>query len=104
MATVREEFRSLLPTLAVTLLFPVPLLNFVPDGTGRAFAFAYLYFGSALLAAECCRPAVGPARWNAKMGALSMAVSLAALNFSVCYVAISGTLDWNAVILSFLVV
>jgi hypothetical protein len=63
MTTVREEFRALLPTLAVTLLFPVPLLNFVQDGAGRAFAFAYLFFGCALLAADCFRPSAGCDRW-----------------------------------------
>jgi hypothetical protein len=104
MTTVREEFRALLPTLAVTLLFPVPLLNFVQDGTGRAFAFAYLFFGCALLAAECFRLDTDRARGKAKLGALAVSMLLAALNFSVCYVAISGTLDWNAVTLAFLVV
>jgi hypothetical protein len=104
MATVREEFRALLPTLAVTLLFPVPLLNFVQDGAGRAFAFAYLFFGCALVAADCFRPTTSRARWKAKMGALAAAMALAALNFAVCYVAISGSLDWNAITLAFLVV
>jgi len=59
---VRDEFRALLPVLGVTLLFPVPLLNFVADGTGRAFAFVYLYFGCALVAAECFRTQWGRGR------------------------------------------
>jgi hypothetical protein len=104
MATLRDEFRALLPTLAVTLLFPVPLLNFVHDGAGRAFAFAYLFLGCALLAAEGFRPGTDRGRWRAKTGALAAAMVLAALNFSVCYVAIGGSLDWNAVTLAFLVV
>jgi hypothetical protein len=104
MTTIREEFRALLPPLTVTLLFPVPLLNFVQDGTGRAFAFAYLFFGCALLAADCYRPSAGRDRWKAKMGALAAAMTLAVLNFSVCYLIISGSLDWNAVTLAFLVV
>jgi hypothetical protein len=56
-----------------------------------------------LVAADCFRSAADRNRWQAKMGALAVAMFLAALNFSVCYVAISGTLDWNAITLAFLV-
>jgi hypothetical protein len=38
------------------------------------------------------------------MGALAVAMTLAALNFSVCYIVIGGSLDWNAITLAFLVV
>jgi len=117
MRSAQSEFRSLLPTLAVTLLFPVPLLNFVQDGTGRAFAFAYLFFGCALLAAECFRPMANHPRdespsairedralWLAKIAALAVAMTLAAGSFSVCYWAISGELAGSAVVLAFVVV
>jgi hypothetical protein len=117
MRSTWAEFRSLLPTLAVTLLFPLPLLNFVHDGTGRAFAFAYLFFGCALLAAECFRPISNHARqeptsapgedhslWQAKMAGLVVASALAAGSFSVCYWAISGELTLRAVVLAFIVI
>jgi hypothetical protein len=109
MATVSSEFRSLLPTLAVTLLFPVPLLNFVHDGTGRAFAFAYLFFGCALLAGECFRPSRedstasdAGAVWRAKMAALGVAMIVAATSFCVGYWAITGQLESSVVSLAFL--
>src|SRR4051794_26186759 len=107
MPTVGRELRALLPAWAVIVLFPVPLLNFVADGTGRALAFAYLYFGCALLAAECFRPgpgAGGRAGWGAKMGALAVALALTAGLFSACYWAVGGTGVGSAAVLAFLVV
>jgi hypothetical protein len=114
MPTVREELRSLLPALAVALLLPVPLLNFVDDGSGRAFAFAYLFLGCVLLAAECFRPAAGPrgpgrggtptdrrTAWTAKMGALAVAMGVAALTFTACHWAISGRPDRGVLVLAF---
>ena len=99
MTTVAGELRALFPTLAVTMLLPVPLLNFVGDGAGRAFAFAYLSLGCALLAGECFRPeAAGAApdrraAWCAKMGALAIAMALSALTLCACYWAVTGRPD-----------
>ena len=72
--SARDEFRSLLPALGMAVLLPVPLLNFVADGTGRAFAFVYLFLGCALVAAEGFRPRDG-GRWGAKMAAVGAAAA-----------------------------
>ncbi|MDB5306470.1 MAG: hypothetical protein JWO38_672 [Gemmataceae bacterium] len=100
--SAREEFRALVPALGVTLLLPVPLLNFVADGAGRAFAFAYLFFGCALVAAECFRPdRAGP--WAAKMTALAVAMTIEVATFCVCYWAVSEGLAADVVVLAALV-
>ncbi|MDB5312134.1 MAG: hypothetical protein JWO38_6336 [Gemmataceae bacterium] len=99
--SAREESRALVPALGVTLLLPVPLLNFVADGAGRAFAFAYLFFGCALVAAECFRPG-SSGHWGAKMTALSAAMAIAVTTFCVCYWAVSGDPDAGVVVLAVL--
>ena len=81
---VRSELREMLPTWAVVVLLPVPVATFWQDGSGRAFAYAYLFLGCAILAAERFRPqASASARpWRARMGAVVLATGGAVAVFT----------------------
>jgi hypothetical protein len=81
MPAVPGELRDMLPAWAVAVLLPLPVATFWHDGSGRAFAYAYLFLGCAILTAERFGrpPPVGagsppaggaPHLWRAKMVAL----------------------------------
>lgn len=75
--TVARELRAMLPTWAIAVLLPIPMATFWNEGSGRAFAYCYLFLGTAILAAERFRTNVageGSARdWQSKMTALALA-------------------------------
>jgi hypothetical protein len=81
MPTVRSELREMLPTWAVVVLLPAPVATFWHEGSGRDFAYAYLFLGCAILAAERFGRAAyqgipgGAPLWRAKMTALGLAVA-----------------------------
>src|SRR5262245_4793817 len=83
MPTVRDELREMLPTWAVVVLLPLPMATFWHEGSGRDFAYAYLFLGCAILAAErfgrTARrgSAVGVPLWRAKVTALGLAMAAA---------------------------
>src|SRR5262245_25821412 len=92
MHTVTGELRDMLPTWAVAVLLPVPVATFWQDGSGRDFAYAYLFLGCAILTAERfgrahpaggSPPAGGAARvWRAKVMALAWAMAAAVCVFT----------------------
>jgi hypothetical protein len=49
MPTVCSELREMLPTWAVVVLLPAPVATFWHEGSGRDFAYAYLFLGCAIL-------------------------------------------------------
>jgi hypothetical protein len=81
MPTVRSELREMLPTWAVAVLLPVPVATFWHEGAGRDFAYAYLFLGCAILAAErfgrtaCQGRPGGVPLWRTKVTALGLAVA-----------------------------
>jgi hypothetical protein len=99
MPTVRSELREMLPTWTVAVLLPAPLATFWHDGSGRGFAYAYLFLGCAILAAERFgRTAAqgGPAGvslWRAKMTALGLAAAAAVGVFTAFVWALIGRPD-----------
>jgi hypothetical protein len=100
MPTARDELREMLPTWAVAVLLPLPMATFWQDGSGRAFAYAYLFLGCAVLAAERFRRPppeggdhTGPRLWRTKMAALALAMAGAVCVFTAFASAISGQLD-----------
>lgn len=97
MRTVSGELRALLPTWAVAVLLPVPLATFWHEGSGRAFAYAYLFLGCALMAAESFRREssveVAPAPWRVKVVALAVAMAAAVAVFTVAVWSIAGDAD-----------
>jgi hypothetical protein len=74
----------MLPTWAVVVLLPVPMATFWHEGPGRDFAYAYLFLGCAILAAErfgrtACQGSAGDVPlWRAKVTALGVAMAAAA--------------------------
>jgi hypothetical protein len=99
MPTVRSELREMLPTWAVVVLLPAPVATFWHEGSGRDFAYAYLFLGCAILAAErfgstACQESPGGAPlWRAKMTALGLAVAAAAGVFTAFAWAMIGQPD-----------
>jgi hypothetical protein len=99
MPTVRSELREMLPTWAVAVLLPVPVATFWHEGSGRDFAYAYLFLGCAILAAERfgradCQGSPGGVRlWRAKMTALGLAMAAAASVFTAFAWAMVGQPD-----------
>lgn len=97
MRAASSELRALLPTWAFAVLLPVPAATFWQDGSGRAFAYAYLFLGSAVMAAESFRrvaPEAGrPAPWRAKVIALGLAMAAAVAVFTVAAWSIAGEAD-----------
>jgi hypothetical protein len=97
--TVRGELRELLPTWAVVVLLPVPMATFWHEGSGRDFAYAYLFLGCAILAAERFGRTAGSesARdvplWRTKLTALGLAMAAAAGVFTAFAWAILGRPD-----------
>ena len=97
MTTVTGEIREILPTWAIAVLIPLPAATFWQDGSGRAFAYAYLFLGCAIMTAERFRrPLPGNAdlaaggaasAWRAKMTALGLAMAGA--------VAVLTTFAWS---------
>src|SRR5262249_54994551 len=73
----------MLPTWAVVVLLPVPVATFWHEGSGRDFAYAYLFLGCAILAAErfgrsVCQGGAGKVQqWRAKVSALGLAMAAA---------------------------
>ena len=97
MRTVSSELRDLIPVWAFAVLLPVPLATFWHEGSGRAFAYAYLFLGAAVMAAEAFRresPEAGtPAVWRAKVVALALAMAAAAAVFTLAAWSITGDAD-----------
>jgi hypothetical protein len=104
MPTVHGELREMLPTWAVAVLLPVPVATFWQDGSGRAFAYAYLFLGCAILTAERfgqilpvgggSPPATGaPRLWRAKVVALGLAIAGAVCVFTAFAWAMLGRAD-----------
>jgi hypothetical protein len=104
MPTVRSELREMLPTWAVAVVLPVPVATFWQDGSGRAFAYAYLFLGCAILAAERFGRAPpsatgnsptggGPRLWRAKVMALGLAMAGAVCAFTAIAWAMIGRPD-----------
>ncbi len=70
MITMKSEWREMLPTWAFAVLLPAPMATFWHEGPGRDFAYAYLFLGCSLLAAERFRKgAESYAREKAEQGA-----------------------------------
>lgn len=82
--TVASELREMLPTWAIAVLLPIPMATFWHEGSGRAFAYCYLFLGTAILTAERFHTNVageGSAReWRTKMTALTLGA------FGLCFV------------------
>jgi hypothetical protein len=104
MSTVPGELRDMLPAWAVAVLLPLPVATFWHDGSGRAFAYADLFLGCAILAAERFGrpPPVGagsppaggaPPLWRTKMVALVWATAGAVSVFTAFGWAMSGRPD-----------
>jgi hypothetical protein len=104
MPKVSDELRDMLPGWAVAVLLPLPLATFWLDGSGRAFAYAYLFLGCAILAAErfARRPPVGadsPSAsdlshlWRAKVAALGWAMAAAVSVFTAFVWVMNGRPD-----------
>ena len=102
--TVSSELRDMLPTWAVAILLPLPVATFWQDGSGRAFAYVYLFIGCAVLTAERFgrSPQIEAAnqategmrrRWRVKMAALVLAMAGAVSIFTAFGWAMSGQLD-----------
>ena len=79
MSIASDELRDMLPTWAVAVLLPLPAATFWQDGSGRSFAYIYLFLGCALVVAErfSCpgEAAEGPHLWRSKMAALAVAAA-----------------------------
>lgn len=102
MPTVSGELRALLPAWAVAVLLPVPVATFWHEGSGRDFAYAYLFLGCAIVVAESfgrrVAPAVGlppdmPGAWRTKLSALVLAVAGAVIVFTAFVWAMTGRPD-----------
>jgi hypothetical protein len=104
MSIVCSELRDLLPTWAVVVLLPVPVATSWHDGAGRDFAYAYLFLGCAILAAERFGPLLmhsdenpssrgEPRLWRAKVMALGLAMLAALCVFTACAWAMLGRPD-----------
>jgi hypothetical protein len=97
--TVRGELREMLPTWAVVVLLPVPVATFWHEGSGRDFAYAYLFLGCAILAAERFGRTAGLGSpggvpvWRAKVTALGVAMAAAAGVFTAFAWAMIGQPD-----------
>jgi hypothetical protein len=97
--TVRGELREMLPAWAVVVLLPVPVATFWHEGSGRDFAYAYLFLGCAILAAErfgrtACQSSAGDVPlWRAKVTALGLAMAAAAGVFTAFAWAMIGRPD-----------
>ena len=118
MASIIQEFRALLPALAFALVLPIPAITFWEDGAGRAYAYAYLFLGCAIMAAESFTVgsssgspdaielprAERRAVWLAKMSALSIAVLCAVAVFTLAWFALSDTVDHRVPSLALLTV
>src|SRR5262245_837704 len=106
MTTVSDELRDMLPTWAVAALLPVPVATFWQDGSGRAFAYAYLFLGCAILAAERFRPQASTSArpWRARMAALVLATGGAVAAFTAFVWAMRGEPDASVPLLAALAV
>ncbi len=115
MPTVSTELRDMLPTGAMAVLLPMPVATFWQDGSGRAFAYAYLLLGCAILAAErfAQRPPVAATSssaedlsqlWRAKMMALALAMAGAVSVFTAFVWAQNGQPDLVVPLLAILAV
>ena len=97
MRTVSSELRALLPVWAVAVLLPIPAATFWHDGSGRAFAYAYLFLGCAVMAAESFRRDPASADpvvpWRAKVVALGLAMAAAVAVFTATVWSILGDID-----------
>jgi hypothetical protein len=113
MRSVSDELRDLLPAWAFAVLLPVPAVTFWSEGSGRAFALAYLFVGCALMAADCFGRAeeTGPQDrealrrlWHARYLALGLAAAAAGAVFcAVCWT-LGGEAGFGVVSLTALVV
>jgi hypothetical protein len=89
----------MLPTWAVVVLLPVPVATFWHEGSGRDFAYAYLFLGCAILAAErfgrtaCPASPGGVPLWRARVTALGLAMAAAAGVFTTFAWAMIGRPD-----------
>src|SRR5262245_49802402 len=114
MQTVSGELRDMLPTWAVAVLLPLPVATFWQDGSGRDFAYAYLFLGCAILTAERFgRPARvdateragdAPRLWRVKVGALAWGMAGAVAVFTAFGWAMSGQTDAVVPVLAVLAV
>lgn len=83
----------------MVVLLPVPVATFWHEGSGRDFAYAYLFLGCAILAAErfgrtaCLRSLRGVPMWRAKVMALGVAIVAAAGVFTAFAWAMIGQAD-----------
>lgn len=96
MSTIVNELRALLPVWAFAVLLPVPAATFWHDGSGRAFAYGYLFLGTAVVVAESFgrgRSPGTPAGWRAKVLALGLAAAGAVAVFSAFAWAMIGEAD-----------
>lgn len=102
MRSVSDELRDLLPAWAFAVLLPVPAVTFWGEGSGRAFAFAYLFVGCALMAADCfgriegAGPPDRAARrrlWHTRYRALCLAGAAAGAVFSAVCRTLGGEAD-----------
>jgi hypothetical protein len=108
---VRSELREMLPTWAVVVLLPVPIATFWQDGSGRGFAYTYLFLGCAILTAERFgrTPAAGqtnlpagegPRLWRVKVMALGLAMAGAVCVFTAFVWAMIGQVDATVPVLA----
>jgi hypothetical protein len=100
MTTVAGELRALLPVWAFAVLLPLPAATFWQEGSGRAFAYAYLFLGCAVVAAESFRragegerPAQDEGRWQAKLTAVALSAGGAAAVFTLFAWTLPGDFD-----------
>jgi hypothetical protein len=100
--TTAAEFRALLPTWALAVLLPIPMVTFWSEGSGRAFAYCYLFLGTAVMAAESFGRGAGA--WRAKLAALSLGAAGAVGVYTLFAWAISGRADWVVPVLATLAV
>jgi hypothetical protein len=110
LSSARSELREMLPTWAVVVLLPTPMITFWHVGAGRDFAYAYLFLGCAILAAErfsgtvCQGGPGGVPLWRAKVTALVLAMAAAVIVFTAFAWAIIGRPDALVLLLAALAV
>jgi|GEM_PF-2784524 len=113
MVTMASEWREMLPTWALAVLLPAPMATLWHVGPGRDFAYAYLFLGCSVLAAERFSAAAklpvsdrgeqGAGEiWRLRMMSLSAAMLAAIGVFSAFAWTIAGEWRWSIPLLAVL--
>jgi hypothetical protein len=96
MPTVSGELRAMLPVWALSVLLPVPLVNFWRHRPGSDLAYGYLFLGAALLAADrfaALGAGFEPSVWRIKTRALWTAGAINVAVFTMFVWAVTAEAD-----------